>query len=156
MIPDALLPELVEIVQDEYDNWEAEGGWGCCNRIACALANRLRLEGFDAQVFDWRTDPPHSSLWASDGRVTVGVDVPWQRYEEFRNRLWFKVPGVTFTTADLVVTRINTDDGRDFTLRAAQWLGVRGPFALHTSDEGPQSDVGDEELQELAQIDGNH
>lgn len=112
-----LFPEIVENVQQVYDQWDQSdpegdpyGGGGICDDIADAIADVLNANGIEAATINsGGMEENHTWAIAKVREGVVEVDIPYSKYERGHIIRWTKIPDVTFTTNDIHMGLLDPD-----------------------------------------------
>lgn len=109
-----LVPQLIAAAQQEYDVWDQSGedgdpelGFGgICQNIAEAMSGILSEHGIDSTTVD-NGGMGDQHVWTVF-RVVEGIyeiDIPPHIYERGSGYVWKKIPGVTFSTDHLHISK---------------------------------------------------
>lgn len=105
-----LVPQMVDAVQQEYDNWDEQNeeyaGGGICHLIADKIADIIIQHGIECQSVS-STFEQHVYVVAKVAEGVVQIDVPYNIYEKGDGYTWYKIPNVVFYDNDIVIQTLS-------------------------------------------------
>lgn len=113
-----LIPQILAAAQKEYNSWNQDeeghdeilGSGGLCQNIAEEIAGVIISAGIDAITVSAQIGEQHVWCVCKISEGVYEIDIPPGVYETGGGGYnWKKIPGVVFTTDDLIISRIDGD-----------------------------------------------